>query len=94
MLDGDRKVISRALALKQSIPDFKGEIVAELNNKRDERIIKRIFEQTQASSIQTINAEELLFRFLAQAIRSPGLADIVDTMMYVRPPLPCCARVH
>lgn len=81
VLDGDRKVISRALALRQSLPGFTGDVVAELNSKRDEEILKKIFKETKVRSIETINSEDLLFRFLAQAIRSPGLADIVDTLM-------------
>lgn len=80
-VDADRKVISRALAIKQSIPKFSGDIVAELNSSRDEAIVRNILSHTDARSIETINSERLLFRFMAQAIRQPGLADIVAQLM-------------
>lgn len=81
LVDADRKVISRALALKQSVPEFSGDVVAELNSLRDESIIRRILEHTNARSVETINSERLLFRFMAQAIRQPGLADVVAQLM-------------
>lgn len=80
-VDADRRVLSRAVALSQNLPTFTGDIVAELNNSRDEGILRSILSRTNARSVETVNAERLLFRFMAQAIRQPGLADVVATLM-------------
>lgn len=79
--DNDRLVLSRALALRQNLPGYRGDIVAELNNSRDEGILHSILSNTNANSVETVNAEQLLFRFMAQAIRQPGLADTVANLM-------------
>ncbi len=55
--------------------------MAELNNARDEKILRSILSRTRANSVETVNAERLLFRFMAQAIRQPGLADVVARLM-------------
>lgn len=81
LVDADRRILSRALALRQNLPAFSGDIVAEINSVRDERILKSILSTTAARSVETINAEQLLFRFMAQAIRQPGLADVVANLM-------------
>lgn len=75
------QVLSRALALSQNIPNYKGDIVAELTNTRDEKILRTILSRTRARSVETVNADRLLFRFMAQAIRQPGLADVVARLM-------------
>lgn len=80
-VDADRKVLSRALAIRKNLPDFKGDIVAEINNVRDEDILRSILATTKARSVETVNADQLLFRFMAQAIRQPGLADVVANLM-------------
>ncbi|PXF44132.1 Ion channel CASTOR [Gracilariopsis chorda] len=79
--DSDRQVLSRAMALRQNLPAFTGDIVAELRSERDERILKGILSETKARSVETVNADKLLYRFMAQAIRQPGLADVVAEMM-------------
>lgn len=79
--DSDRQVLSRAMAVRQNLPAFKGDIVAELRCERDERIVKGILSETKARSVETVNADKLLYRFMAQAIRQPGLADVVAHMM-------------
>lgn len=80
-VDADRRILSRALALRQNLPGFSGDIVAEINSVRDEGILKSILGSTAARSVETVNAEQLLFRFMAQAIRQPGLADVVANLM-------------
>lgn len=80
-VDSDRLVLSRALALRQHLPAFTGDIVAELSSSRDESILKSVLKNTSARSVETINVERLLFRFMAQAIRQPGLADVVAQLM-------------
>lgn len=80
-VDADRKVLSRALAIKKNLPEFQGDIVAEINNVRDESILRSILATTKARSVETVNADQLLFRFMAQAIRQPGLADVVANLM-------------
>lgn len=80
-VDADRLILSRALALRQNLPTFNGDIVAELNSVRDEAILRSILGDTKARSVETVNAEQLLFRFMAQAIRQPGLADVVAQLM-------------
>lgn len=75
------QVLSRALALSQNIPNFQGDIVAELTNSRDEKILRTILSRTRARSVETVNADRQLFRFMAQAIRQPGLADVVARLM-------------
>lgn len=80
-VDGDRLILSRALALRQNLPSFQGDIVAELSNVRDEGILRSILEKSHARSVETVNTEQLLFRFMAQAIRQPGLADVVALLM-------------
>ncbi|KAI0566727.1 hypothetical protein FGB62_6g126 [Gracilaria domingensis] len=79
--DADRQTLSRAIALRQNIPGFTGDIVAELRSERDERILKTILQNSRARSVETVNAEKLLYRFMAQAIRQPGLADVVGNLM-------------
>lgn len=79
--DSDRKVLSRALALREHLPNFKGDIIAELNDARDEKILKSVLESTTAKSVQTVNSDRLLFRFMAQAIQQPGLPDIIGRLM-------------
>ncbi|CAN8063809.1 unnamed protein product [Agarophyton chilense] len=79
--DADRQTLSRAMALRQNLPGFTGDIVAELRSERDERILKTILENTRARSVETVNARKLLYRFMAQAIRQPGLADVVTDLM-------------
>lgn len=85
LIDADRRVLSRAMALRQNLPEFRGDIVAELSNKRDEEILKSIWEGTKARSVETVNSESLVSRFMAQAIRQPGLADVVASMMGENP---------
>lgn len=80
-VEHDRIILSRALALRQNIPSFQGDIVAELNSSRDESLVKSILHHSRANSVETINTDQLLFRFMAQAIRQPGLADIVSLLM-------------
>lgn len=80
-VDGDRLVLSRALALRQNLPSFTGDVVAELNNVRDEGILRSILSKSHARSVETVNTEQLLFRFMAQAIRQPGLAEVVALLM-------------
>lgn len=84
-VDADRKVLSRALALRKNLPDFNGDIIAEIHNVRDEGILRSILSSTNARSVETVNADQLLFRFMAQAIRQPGLADVVATLMGENP---------
>lgn len=81
VVDADRKVLSRALAIRKNLPDFKGDIVAEIHNVRDEAILRSILATTKARSVETVNADQLLLRFMAQAIRQPGLADVVASLM-------------
>lgn len=80
-VDGDRLVLSHALALRQNLPTFTGDIVAELNTIRDEGIFRSVLADSQARSVQAVNTNKLLFRFMAQAIGQPGLADIVAKLM-------------
>lgn len=80
-VDADRLILSRALAIRQNLPSFKGDIVAELNHARDEVILRSIMASSPVRSVETINSERLLFRFMAQAIRQPGLADVVALLM-------------
>ena len=79
--DADRKVLSRALALRENLPNFEGDIVAELNDPRDEKLLKSILGGAAARSVQTVNSDRLLFRFMAQAIQQPGLAEVVGRLM-------------
>jgi len=79
--DADRKVISRALALRQNVKKFNGDVVAELYSERDEEMVKRILSTTKAKSVKTVNPERLLFRFMAQAIRIPGMAQVIADLM-------------
>lgn len=80
-VDGDRLILSHALALRQNLPSFTGDVVAELNTARDESIFRSVLANSHASSVQTINTNKLLFRFMAQAIGQPGLADVVARLM-------------
>lgn len=80
-VDRDRTVLSRALALRQNLPTFQGDIVAELSSSRDENLVQAILGKSKARTVETINAQQMLFRFMAQAIRQPGLADIVSMLM-------------
>lgn len=80
-VDRDRIILSRALALRQNLPAFRGDIVAELSSTRDESLVQAILGRSKARTVETINTEQLLFRFMAQAIRQPGLADIVSLLM-------------
>lgn len=79
--ESDRRVLSRALALRSNIPLFSGDVVAELSSPRDELILQSIFKSTSAKSVQAVSAERLLFRFMAQAVRQVGLADCVAELM-------------
>lgn len=81
LVNADRTVLMRAMALRQNLPDFQGDIVAELNDVRDESLLQTILGGTKAKSVETVNAESLFSRFMAQAIRQPGLADVVSCMM-------------
>lgn len=81
LVDADRTVLTRAMALRQNLPDFQGDIVAELNDVRDESLLRTILGETMAKSVESVNAESLFSRFMAQAIRQPGLADVVSCMM-------------
>lgn len=80
-IDADRVILSQAIALRQNLPSYAGDIVAELNSPRDEGILRSIMHGSHAKSVETVNAELLLFRFMAQAIRQPGLADVVALLM-------------
>jgi ion channel POLLUX/CASTOR len=79
--ESDRRILSRALALRANIPLFSGDIVAELSSSRDESILQSIFESTRAKSVECVSTERLLFRFIAQAVRQVGLADCVAELM-------------
>lgn len=79
--ESDRRVLSRARALRSNLPYFSGDIIAELSSHRDEAILESILAKTSARSVQGVSAERLLFRFLAQAIRNEGLIDCVSQMM-------------
>lgn len=79
--ESDRRVLSRALALRSNVPLFSGDIVAELSSSRDEPILQSIFKSTRAKSVQAVSAERMLFRFMAQAVRQVGLADCVAELM-------------
>lgn len=81
LLNADRKVLSRAMALKQNLPGFKGDIVAELNNTKDEALLKHILNKGNARSVEVVNVEASISRFMAQVVRQPGLADVVNLMM-------------
>lgn len=81
LVNADRKVLSRAMALRQNLPDFEGDVVAELNDARGEGLLRAILLETKAKSVETVNADSLFSRFMAQAIRQPGLADVVASMM-------------
>lgn len=80
-VDGDRLVLSHALALRQNLPTFTGDVVAELNTVRDEGIFRSVLANSHARSVQAVNTNKLLFRFMAQAIGQPGLADVVARLM-------------
>ncbi len=80
-MDADRKVLARALALSHIAPDFKGDVVAELNSSQDIPILKKILKKTGTRSVEVIHSEKLLFRFMAQAVRQPGLANVVATQL-------------
>lgn len=84
-VDGDRLVLSHALALRQNLPTFTGDVVAELNTSRDEGIFRSVLSNTLARSVQAVNTNKLLFRFMAQAIGQPGLSDIVAKLMSENP---------
>mmetsp|Transcript_9244 Transcript_9244/g.27824 ORF Transcript_9244/g.27824 Transcript_9244/m.27824 type:complete len:729 (+) Transcript_9244:103-2289(+) len=80
--DPDAKdVISKALAIRSNLTNFKGDIVAVVNDSEDADIVKKILGETQAHSVQVINVEQLQGRFLAQAALQPGLFKIVSTML-------------
>lgn len=79
--ESDRRILSRALALRSNVPLFSGDVVAELSSSRDELILQSIFKSTSAKSVQAVSAERLLFRFMAQAVRQVGLADCVAELM-------------
>lgn len=80
-VDADRLVLSRAMAIRQNLPAFSGDIVAEVNSQRDEDLLQSIMADSNIKSVETINAEQLLFHFMAQAIRQPGLADVAAQLM-------------
>jgi ion channel POLLUX/CASTOR len=79
--DSDRRVLSRALALRTHIPSFSGEVIAELTSSREEGALASILKDTSAQSVQAVSSERLIFRFMAQAVRQKGLADIVSKLM-------------
>jgi ion channel POLLUX/CASTOR len=79
--ESDRRILSRALALRSNVPLFAGDVVAELSSTRDEAILQSVLKDTRARSVQAVSAERLLFRFMAQAVRQVGLADCVAEMM-------------
>jgi ion channel POLLUX/CASTOR len=79
--DSDRRILARALALKTYIPSFSGEVVAELSSSREKAALTSILKSTNTQSVQAISSERLLYRFMAQAVRQKGLADIVSKLM-------------
>lgn len=83
--ESDRRILSRALALRSNLPMFSGDIIAELSSARDEAILQSILKDTNVRSVQAVSAERLLFRFMAQAMRNEGLADCVVQMMGENP---------
>ena len=80
-MDADRKVLARALALSHIAPEFKGDVVAELNSPQDIPILRKILKKTDTRSVEVIHSEKLLFRFMAQAVRQPGLANVVASQL-------------
>lgn len=83
--EADRRVLSRALALRSAMPFYRGDIVAELSSTHDGRILHSILRDTLARSVATISSDRLLYRFMAQAVRQRGLADCVAQMMGENP---------
>lgn len=83
--ESDRRVLSRALALRSTLPFYRGDIVAELSSTDDGRILRTILHDTQARSVEAISSDRLLYRFMAQAVRHRGLADCVAMMMGKNP---------
>lgn len=79
--ESDRRILARALALRANVPLFSGDVVAELSSERDEKILQSIFRDTNARDVSAVSAEKLLFRFMAQAVRTPSLADVVGEML-------------
>jgi len=77
----NRKLLGKLVALRQTVPDFKGEVVAELVDDNEANVVKSVFNRSQVSSVQPVTADILLGRMLVQAIRQPGLASIYNTMM-------------
>lgn len=78
--EANRLVISRALALRDALPDYKGGVLAELSTPRDEAIVRKILAPTGAR-VHTLNTDLAVHKFLAQATRQPGLCEVITRLM-------------
>ncbi|GAB0490219.1 hypothetical protein MMPV_001451 [Pyropia vietnamensis] len=78
--EANRLVISRALALRDALPNYKGGVLAELSTPRDEAIVRKILAPTGAS-VHTLNTDLAVHKFLAQATRQPGLCEVITRLM-------------
>lgn len=78
--EANRLVISRALALRDALPNYKGGVLAELSSSRDEAIVQKIL-APMGARVHTLNTDLALHKFLAQATRQPGLCEVIARLM-------------
>ncbi|KAJ8906393.1 hypothetical protein NDN08_002886 [Rhodosorus marinus] len=76
-----KDVVSKTLAFRGSSSDFQGNLVAVVNDQKDEAIVESILNGTLAKSVQIVNANKLLGRYLAQVVVQRGLNSVVREMM-------------
>jgi len=78
--EADRLVLSRAVALRDALPAYGGGVLAEVSSPRDAALVRQILAPTGAR-VRTMATEVAPHKFLAQAMRQPGLCELVTRLM-------------
>mmetsp|Transcript_8460 Transcript_8460/g.15043 ORF Transcript_8460/g.15043 Transcript_8460/m.15043 type:complete len:727 (-) Transcript_8460:110-2290(-) len=79
--DSNNRLMGNLLALRQIIPSYSGEIIAELKDDREAGLVKALFRKTLVKNVEPVTANVGLGRFLVQSFHHPGLSSIINQMM-------------
>lgn len=79
---GNDDVMTGALALSRNLEGFRGDVIVQVKGEKEGGIVKDLLRRGECGKeVESVNAGDLFGRFMAQAVRQPGLADVVERMM-------------